>query len=309
MKKNHLISISDLSAQEARKILELAHKIKANPQHYRSMLQGKMFGLVFEKPSMRTWVSFEAGIFSLGGAAIFMGPDDVKLGVREEVKDAARVLDRYLSGLILRTYSHDTIEEIREYFRGVIINALSDFEHPCQALADVMTLQEKFPKNPQPVLAYLGDGNNVLHSLLLVCGLLGIHIRYATPKNLKPSPSVLKKAKDLAKRSGGTIFGTHDPVEAVTDADVIYTDVWVSMGEEAIRDKKLKEFKGMQLNGKLIRHAKKKAKIMHCLPAHRGEEITEGVIESNRSIIFDQAENRLHIQKAILLHLMNLNSN
>ncbi len=306
MKKNHLISITDLSAKDARKILELAHKIKAHPEQYRNALQGKMFGLIFEKPSMRTWVSFEAGIFSMGGAAVFMGPDDVKLGVREEVRDAARVLDRYLAGLILRTYSQDTITEIREYFTGAIINALSDIEHPCQALADIMTLQEEFPKNPHPTLAYMGDGNNVLHSLLLACGLFGVNIRYATPKKLKPSPSILRKAKDLAKKSGAVIHGTHDPVEAVTDADAIYTDVWVSMGEEAIRERKLKEFKGMQLNGKLIRYAKKKVRIMHCLPAHRGEEITEGVIESKHSIIFDQAENRLHIQKAILLHLLGL---
>lgn len=302
---NSLISVNDLSTEEIKKLFELAAELKKQPQNFRNVLEGRMFGFIFEKPSTRTWVSFQAGIFSMGGGVIYLGPEDIKLGVREEVRDVARVLNRYLAGVVMRTFSHWTITEFRDYFEKPVINGLSDKEHPCQALADYMTLYEKIPAEKDPVLAFVGDGNNVLNSLLLVAAKLGAKIRYATPKKYQPDPKIVKAAKAIAAKTGAVIERFSDPAEAVKGADAIYTDVWVSMGEEAIRKKKLHDFKGMQVNKELVQHAKKGALIMHCLPAHRGEEIADSVIESKNSIVFDEAENRLHIQKAILLHLHN----
>ncbi|MBI3312821.1 MAG: ornithine carbamoyltransferase [Candidatus Omnitrophica bacterium] len=303
MKKKHLISVTDFEAKDVRKLFELAHRIKKAPAYFQQSLQGKMFGLIFEKPSTRTWISFETGIFSLGGGTIYLGKDEIQLGVREEVKDVARVLNRYLAGVILRTFSHDTITEFEKYFDQPVINGLSDFEHPCQALADFFTLEEKFGVKGNPVISFVGDGNNVLNSLILLTAILGRKMRYATPRRHEPSAEILAKARRLARKSGAVIEGSHDPVVAVRDADVVYTDVWVSMGEEKQRKNKVKEFRGMQVNETLMKCAKKGALLMHCLPAHRGEEITDEVLESKNSIIFDQAENRLHVQKAILLHL------
>jgi ornithine carbamoyltransferase len=300
-----LISINDLSPEEIRKIMELAAKVKVRPQEVRDALEGHIFGFIFEKPSTRTWVSFQAGIYSMGGGAIYLGPEDIKLGVREEVRDVARVLSRYLSGVVMRTFSHWTITEFQVYFEKPVINGLSDLEHPCQALADYMTLYEKIPAQNDPVLAFVGDGNNVLHSLMLVAAKLGAKIRYATPKKYQPKPKLLALAKQIAKKTGAVIEGFLDPTEAVKDADAVYTDVWVSMGEEDLRQKKLKDFKGMQVNKELLKHAKKDALVLHCLPAHRGEEITNDVMESKNCVVFDEAENRLHIQKAILLYLFN----
>lgn len=301
--KRYLISITDFSRAEIEKVLKLAIDVKKNPKKYQTKLQGKQFGLIFEKPSTRTWVSFQTGIFSMGGGAVYLGPDDIKLGVREETRDVARVLDRYLSGVVLRTFKHETITEFAKYFKHCVINGLSDFEHPCQALADYMTILEKSGSITKPTMAFIGDGNNVLNSLLLLAATVGGKIHYATPKVFKPSPRVLAQALQIAKKTGAVIRGTHDPVEAVKDADFVYTDVWVSMGEEKIRAQKLKAFKGFQINETLIGKARKQPYIMHCLPAHRGEEITDGVLEGKKSIVFDQAENRLHIQKAILLNL------
>jgi ornithine carbamoyltransferase len=241
----------------------------------------------------------------MGGGVIYLGPEDIKLGVREEVRDVARVLSRYLSGVVMRTFSHWTITEFQDYFEKPVINGLSDLEHPCQALADYMTLYEKIPAEKDPVLAFVGDGNNVLHSLMLVAAKLGAKIRYATPKKYQPKPKLLALARQIAKKTGAVIEGFADPAQAVKDADAVYTDVWVSMGEEALRQKKLKDFKGMQINKELLKHAKKDALVMHCLPAHRGEEITNDVMESKHCVVFDEAENRLHIQKAILLYLFN----
>lgn len=308
--KKHLVSITDLTQADVRKIFALAREVKHSPKKYQNRLKGQMFGLIFEKPSTRTWISFEAGIFSLGGGVIFLGPEDMKLGEREEVKDVARVLNRYLAGVVLRTFSHTTITEFGKYFEGVIVNGLSDFEHPCQALSDFFTLSEKFPKGvgaryAVPLLAFVGDGNNVLNSLILLTALLGARLHYATPRNYEPRPDVLMRAEKLAAKSGAVIKRSYDPVEAVQGVDVVYTDVWVSMGEEALREAKLENFSGMQVNRKLMSHAKKNALVMHCLPAHRGEEVTDEVLESKNSVIFDQAENRLHVQKALLLHLLS----
>ena len=301
--RKHLISINDLKPRDIEKLFTLAQEVKKFPEEYQNALRGQKFGLIFEKPSTRTWVSFDTGIFQMGGSSVYLGPEDIKLGVREEVRDVARVMDRYLAGVIMRTYKHQTITEFEKFFTNPVINGLSDHEHPCQALADYFTIRDHCHELKQPVLAFVGDGNNVLNSLLYLAAHLGGRIRYATPKNHEPEKDVLALANKIAAKTGAVIEGTHDPREAVKDADVVYTDVWVSMGEEKIRDKKLKDFKGYQINQKLMDHAKKKALIMHCLPAHRGEEITDEVIEGKHSVVFDQAENRLHIQKAVLLFL------
>lgn len=302
-KANHLISVDDFSSAEIEKVLALAGKIKRSPAAYRDALLGKMFGLIFEKPSTRTWVSFEVGIQSMGGGTIYLGPEDIRLGVREAVSDVARVLDRYLDGVILRTFSHETITTFERYFHKPVINGLSDFEHPCQALGDFFTMREKFKGPAKPVLAFVGDGNNVLNSLLLLTAKLGTHLRYATPENYASSAEVVKKAKAHARKSKAVIESFTNPKEAVKGADFIYTDVWVSMGEEAKRKNKVQSFKGFQVNRELMRLASKEVKIMHCLPAHRGEEITDEILEGKHSIVFDQAENRLHVQKAVLIHL------
>ncbi len=298
-----LISIADLTAVDLRKILKLAASVKKNPDRFRTAFQGEKIGLIFEKPSTRTWVSFDAGIYSMGGSAIYLGPDDIKLGVREEVRDVARVLDRYLAGIVLRTFAHDTLTKFQQFFTKPVINGLSDFEHPCQALADYMTISEKFGPKADPLVVYVGDGNNVLHSLLLLAAQLGGRFRYATPRNFGPAKEVLEQALAIAKKTGARIEGFYEPLKAVGGADVVYTDVWVSMGEEHLHKKKLKAFRGMQVNRELLLCAKKTAIVMHCLPAHRGEEITEDVMESAQSVVFDQAENRLHAQKAVLLYL------
>lgn len=299
----HLISIMDFDKSEILQVLNLAAKVKRNPEKFQTKLQGKKFGLIFEKPSTRTWVSFETGIFQLGGSSVYLGPDDMKMGVREEVRDVARVLDRYLAGVILRTFSHRTITEFEQYFHKVVINGLSDLEHPCQALADYLTVMEYSGSVTKPTLAFVGDGNNVFNSIALLAASVGAKVHYATPVKYAPCEKMLKRAHAIAKKTGAVIKGFASPQEAVRGADYIYTDVWVSMGEEKIREQKLKEFKGMQVNEALLAKAHKNVKVMHCLPAHRGEEITDGVMESKHSIVFDQAENRLHVQKAVLLHL------
>jgi len=300
-----LISIADLNRKDILRLIELAKKVKKTPSKFFHSMQGKSFGLIFEKPSTRTWISFETGISSLGARPIYLGPSDMELGVREEIKDVARVLERYLSGVALRTFSHDTILEFKKYFKKPVINALSDLEHPCQALADYFTLAEKFSSPVKPVLAFVGDGNNVLNSLMLVAATIGAQLRFAVPCGYEPNQTIYEKACELARESKGEIIMTHDPREAVRDADAVYTDVWVSMGEESMRSEKIKAFNGMQINDDLLSFAREGACVMHCLPAHRGEEITDSVLEGENSIVFDQAENRMHMQKAILIHLYN----
>jgi len=297
------ISIADLTSGDARRLIELSQKVKKNPARYEAAFKGEKFGLIFEKPSTRTWVSFDAGIFSMGGSAIYLGPDDIQLGVREEVRDVARVLDRYLAGVVLRTFAHDTITEFQKYFKKPVINGLSDFEHPCQALADYLTVLEKFGSLEKPLLTFIGDGNNVLNSMVLLAAKLGGRIHYATPAKNEPNPKVISQAREIAKKTGASIEAFHDPVKAVRGADFIYTDVWISMGEEHLRKSKMKAFRGMQVNQKLLSAANKNVKVLHCLPAHRGEEITDDVMESRHSVVFDQAENRLHVQKAVMLWL------
>lgn len=302
---NEFISIADVKTEDIFKLLALAEKVKRFPKLYQRRLRGHKIALIFEKPSTRTWVSFDTGIDQMGGSTVYLGPDDIKLGVREETRDVARVLDRYLSAVVMRTFEHQTIIEFKKYFTQPVINGLSDLEHPCQALADYMTIQENFGDVKTPVVSFVGDGNNVLASLLLFAAKVGGEIRYATPKGLEPNPKILEKAKKIAETTGAKIKGYSDPQKAVAKADVIYGDVWVSMGEEDQREEKLKRFKGFQINKQLLSHARPNVRIMHCLPAHRGEEITNEVLESKNSVVFDQAENRLHAQKAVLIYLFS----
>ncbi|MBI4372410.1 MAG: ornithine carbamoyltransferase [Candidatus Omnitrophica bacterium] len=299
----NLISAFDLNETELKAIFDLTKRIKQNPLAFRDVFDGKALGLIFEKPSTRTWVSFEVGFSTMGGHVIYLGPEDIQLGVREEVRDVARVLARYLDLVVLRTYSHRLIIEFAKYFDKLVINGLSDLEHPCQALADFYTIKESLGDLKGKKIAFVGDGNNVLNSLLILAARLGAHLSYATPKKFSPKASILSRALKEAKRTGAKIAGTHQPAKAVSGADIIYTDVWVSMGEEDRVGKK-EQFKGFQINRALLKKAAKAVRVMHCLPAHRGEEITNDVIEGKHSIVFDQAENRLHVQKAILLYLL-----
>ena len=304
----NLISAFDLTREEIAIIFDLAKKMKQAPLDYRHALDGKALGLIFEKPSTRTWVSFEVGFSTMGGHVIYLGPDDIQLGIREEIRDVARVLARYLDLIVMRTYSHRLILEFAEYFDKPVINGLSDFEHPCQALGDFFTMIEVLGDLKDKKIAFVGDGNNVLHSLLILAARLGAHFSFATPKRFAPKKSVLSRVLKEAKRTHAKIEGTYDPRKAVRGADIIYTDVWVSMGEEDSIEKK-ESFKGFQVNRRLLAKAKKDACVMHCLPAHRGEEITNDVIEGKHSIVFEQAENRLHVQKAILFYLLTAAKN
>ena len=307
-KMKNLISAFDLTRKEIETIFDLTKKLKENPLAYRDTFGGKALGLIFEKPSTRTWVSFEAGFSTMGGHVIYLGPDDIQLGVREEVRDVARVLARYLDLVVMRTYSHRLILEFAEYFDKPVINGLSDLEHPCQALADFFTIIEALGDIKGKKIAFVGDGNNVLHSLLILAARLGAHFSFATPKRFAPKKSVLSRVLKEAKHTKAIIEGTGQPVKAVRGADIIYTDVWISMGEEDKIEKR-EFFKGFQVNRNLLAKAKKDVRVMHCLPANRGEEITNDVIEGKQSIVFNQAENRLHVQKAILLYLLGASGN
>lgn len=304
MQKRDLISIKDLSVDEIEHIFGLADKLKANPKNIGMPLTGKSMGMIFQKPSNRTRVSFEVGMTQLGGHAIYLGPDTIKLGEREKTSDIAKTLERYLDVIVARVFKHDDIIELAKHSRIPVINGLSDLSHPCQALADLYTIKEKSGDFKGVKLAFVGDGNNVVHSLLYSCAKMGLDFSVATPKGYEPNKAVLNAALGFAKKSGAKINLTNDPKEAMKDADFAYTDVWASMGQEKETAKRKKIFKDFALNEKLVSCAKKGCKIMHCLPAHRGEEITDAVIDSSNSIVFDEAENRLHVQKAVLLWLL-----
>ncbi len=302
----HLISINDLSREEVEFIFTLTCRLKQNPDVYADKLKGRTLGLIFEKPSTRTWASFHAGMTELGGDALYFGPQDIAMGQREEVRDIGRVLSSYLSGFVLRTFSHKTIKEFARYSAKPVINGLSDYSHPCQALTDLYTILEKFGRENARKLkmAYVGDANNVLNSLLFLFAKMGLTLYYATPRHFSPRPAILKLVKGIAKRTGARISGSHNAKQAAKGAHVIYTDVWVSMGEEAMAEEKKKFFKPFQVNQKLLKQASPEVQVMHCLPAHRGEEITDQVMEGRHSLVFQQAANRLPVQKAILLYLL-----
>lgn len=299
-----LISIQDFSPDELSCALELAAAMKARPADFRGILSGKQIVLFFEKPSLRTRLTFEAGINSLGGSSFFVDQTQSRLGAREPLSDVAHNLERWIDGIVLRTFSHETVTTMAKHASIPVINALSELEHPCQAMADMLTLQEHFGELRGVHLAYVGDGNNVAHSLMLAAASLGMSVTVGTPKGYEPDAAITDVARHLGKISGASVRLTNDPIEAVYGADAVYTDVWASMGQEQEAADRSQIFAPFQVNQKLFSRAAKHAVFMHCLPAHRGDEVSASVIDSPRSVVFDQAENRLHVQKSILVLLL-----
>jgi ornithine carbamoyltransferase len=299
-----LVSTRDLGPDGVEAVLHLAGLMKARPADFRSALAGKQMAMFFEKPSLRTRLTFEAGMSSLGGATFFVDQTQERLDAREKLSDIAHNLERWVDAIVLRTFAQKTIQGMAEYASVPVINALSDLEHPCQALADYFTLQERFGDLKNICLAYVGDGNNVAHSLLLTCACLGSEIRVATPPGYGPDPQIVADALALAEQTGAVIEIITDPHAAVAGVDAVYTDAWASMGQEREAEKRAEIFPPYQMNEELVEGAAPHAVFMHCLPAHRGEEITDAVIDSERSVVFDQAESRLHVQKAILYLLL-----
>jgi ornithine carbamoyltransferase len=299
-----LISIADLSIAEMSAMLELAHAVKAAPEDFRHALDAKQMVLIFEKASLRTRLTFEVAMNTTGGNAMFYDQTKEPLGERESIPDVARNLERWMNVIVLRTYSHETILELAQNSRVPVINALSDLEHPCQAIADFMTLEERFGSIEGLKFTYIGDGNNVCHSLMLAGALLGAHMTIATPKGFNPKLEIVHKAIEIAENTGGTITLTSDPIKAAEAADAIYTDVCTSMGQEHESARRAPLFKPFQVNEALMAHAQPSAAFMHCLPAHRGAEVTDAVLDGPNSVVFDQAENRMHAQKAITLMLL-----
>lgn len=302
--KRDFITEYDLTSKEISGLFEMTAKLKKQKGKVTSHLKGKTVGLVFQKPSLRTRVSFEVGIHQLGGNCVYLGPEEINLGKRETTADIAKVLSRYLDGIVARVFSHQDVVGLAKHASVPVINGLCDLYHPCQALTDVYSVLEKFGTLKKKTLAYIGDGNNVCHSLMLCAAKTGLNMTIATPVSYEPNAEILETAQELAKTKGVTITLSHDPKEAVKGAHVIYSDVWVSMGQEEETQKRLKDFQGFQINADLAKLADKNYIFMHCLPAHRGEEVSGDVIDSKHSIIFDQAENRLHVQKAILIFLL-----
>jgi ornithine carbamoyltransferase len=306
LKTKDLLSVHELSKEEIQMILNLASflKTRAKKGQMPKLLERKTLAMIFDKPSNRTRVSFEVGMWQLGGLAIGLDASGLRFGVGESVKDIARTLSRYVDGIVIRTSSHENVKLLAKNSSIPVINGLTDLSHPCQALTDIFTIWEKKSKLRGLKVAYVGDGNNVCHSLLNAAAVLGMEMIVACPKGYEPDPKVMNMVYEDAKKSKAIINIISDPVDAVAAADVVYTDVWTSMGQEKEKSKRLKAFKKYQVNSDLLRGAKKDVIVMHCLPAHRGEEITDEVIDGKNSVVFDQAENRLHVQKAILALLM-----
>jgi len=303
--KRDIISVLDMK-DDFENILASAVKMKKEPKKGRKqdVLKGKVLGMVFEKPSLRTRVSFEVGMYQLGGRALYIGPDELSIGKRESVSDVANVLSRYVSAIMYRAFSNQTMKELAKHASVPVINGLDDIEHPCQCAADLLTVKEKKGKLKGLQLVYVGDGNNVCNSLLLGCALTGMDMRAATPKDYKPSADILAKAQEIAKEKGGKIETMSNPFQAVEGSDVVYTDTWVSMGQEAEKEQREKLFLPYQVNEKLVEKAGKDYIFMHCLPAHRGLEVSAEVIDGPHSVVFDQAENRMHAQKAMLVAVL-----
>jgi ornithine carbamoyltransferase len=303
MQKRDFISLVDYSKGDILEILAMARRLKKSPQKKNKLLKGKSVALIFQKPSNRTRVSFETGIFQLGGNAIYLAPDDISLGKREPTSDIAKTLSRYVGGIVARVFHHKDLLSLAEYATVPVINALSDQSHPCQAMADIMTIQEKFGKFEGLKVAYIGDGNNMTNSLMVASSKVGMSMAVATPKGYEPDIACFKKSAEAAKKLGANITLGNDPAAAIAGAHVIYTDTWISMGQEKETEKRLKDFKDYQIDAKLAARADKKHIFMHCLPAHRGQEVAGEVIDGKHSVIFDEAENRLHAQKAIMVFL------
>lgn len=308
MKTKHFLSITDIGRRDVLDILGIAGKLKRalkKTGKNKLLLKGKTLIMIYEKPSLRTHASFDIGMFQLGGHALYFGPEHIGLGKRESTEHAARVLSRMGNAIMARVFSHETVIELAKYSAVPVINGLSDLEHPCQILADIMTMVEHKGSLHALRVAFIGDGdNNVTHSLALISGLLGMHITVASPKGYAMQKSVVTRAQDLAKKYGGSVTETHDPKAAVRNADVVYTDTWVSMGDEREKGKRLKAFGAFQVNKKLMGLAKPDAIFMHDMPAHLGQEVTQDVFDSPQSVVYDQAENRLHAQKGLLVFLL-----
>jgi len=302
LKGKDLLSISDLSSEDIRLLISDAVDMKA--AGWLSSLSGKTLALLFEKPSLRTRVSFEVAMRQLGGQTIYLSPAEVGLGKRESVSDIARVLSRYVDTIVARTFSHQTLEMLASYSSVPVINALSDLEHPCQALADLFTIYEKKGELDGLTLAFVGDGNNVAHSLMLAASLAGMNFRIASPSGYRVQDRTLHLAQEYAGDSGAEILCTEEPRLAVSEADVVYTDVWTSMGQEAEAEQRRQIFDNYQVNSELLSLAREDAILMHPLPAHRGEEVAETILDSSKSVVFDQAENRMHVQKALLAEIL-----
>ncbi len=306
MKGKDIISIHDLSREEVDQILDTAHilKMKQKLGEIYHPLKGKTLGMIFQKSSTRTRVSFEVGMWQLGGYALFLSANDLQLNRGETIADTARNLSRYLDGIMIRTFSHQDVVDLAEYSSVPVINGLTDLLHPCQVLSDLFSIKEKKRNLKGLKLAYIGDGNNMAHSLMFGGAKMGMHVVICSPSGFEPDPEITRLSRLDAAATGAGITIQDDPELAVQTADIIYTDVWTSMGMEEEYEKRLESFSRYQLNGALLEKAKEDVLVMHCLPAHRGEEITDDVIDGPRSIVFDQAENRLHVQKAIMALVM-----
>jgi len=299
------LSVDDLSPKELGELLDLAADVKARPEAFAGRLAGRSIALIFEKPSTRTRVSFEVGVAQLGAHPVVLSSTELQLGRGETIEDTGRVLSRYLDAIVLRTFEQERLEVLAGAADVPVINSLSDFEHPCQALADLLTMRERLGSLEGRTLTYLGDGNNVAHSLLLGGAKAGMRVRVATPPGFEPIPQVVQRATEIATGAGGAVEVTNDAVAAASQADVLYTDVWASMGQEAEADERLLVFTPYRVTQSLVDAAADDVVVLHCLPAHRGQEIDGGVIDGPRSAVWDQAENRLHTQKALLLRLFD----
>lgn len=304
MKRKDFIEIHDYSAAEVREIFEIARDMKANPDKYRDALKGQTLAMIFEKSSTRTRVSFEVGMFQMGGHALFLSSRDIQLGRGEPIYDTAKVLSRYVNGIMARTFSHKTVTELAEYASVPVINGLTDLSHPTQALTDYFTAWEHFGDLKGRRFAYVGDGNNMAHSLMFGASKVGMTIAVATPPSYAPDSYIVAKSLADADQAGTKVIITTSIEEAVRGADVVATDVWASMGQEAETQKRQRDFEGWQVDTRVMSFAKEDAIFMHCLPAHRGEEVAAEVIDSPQSVIYDEAENRLHVQKAVMYLLM-----
>jgi ornithine carbamoyltransferase len=302
LKGRDLLTWLDYTTEEVHELLSLAEHLKKNPVSKK--LEGKTLGMIFEKSSTRTRVSFEAGMLQMGGHAIYLNSRDIQLGRGESIADTAKVLSSYVGAIMIRTFEHEKVAQLAEYASVPVINGLCDTYHPCQALADVMTIYELKGKLAGLKVVYIGDGNNVAHSFMILCAKLGMNVVVSCPKGYEPDQGIIGATVELAQLSGGSFTLSYDPVEAAAGADIVYTDVWASMGQEEETSDRLQVFEPYQVNEALLAHASADVKFLHCLPAHRGEEVTAEVIDGGKSAVFQQAENRLHVQKAILLSVL-----
>lgn len=306
LKGKDLLTLAEYSPETIRELVQKAKEMKEAYLNGEIIapLKGKTLGMIFEKSSTRTRVSFETGMFQLGGQALFLSSRDLQIGRGEPVSDTAKVLSQYVDAIMIRTFAHEIVEELAEHATIPVINGLTDLHHPCQALADLLTILEVKGTLKGLKLAYIGDGNNVAHSLLIACAKVGMDVAVATPPSYAPNEEIVSLAKGFADASGSTISITNDPIEAVTNADVIYADVWTSMGQEEENEQRLKDFAGFQVNKELVAHAKADYMFLHCLPAHREEEVTAEIIDGPNSYVFQEAGNRMHAQKALLVELL-----